>query len=210
MLALGSFNDLSQFSYRQLAERLGVTHAAQVRHHLIQLEKTGKLVRNPDGSLTTPKDGSRFSAGKLLSIPILGEVDCGVATKFASDNITGYLSVSPASTRYRDSDNIFALKACGDSMDMSDINGKGVNNSDYVLVKKNDGEDVRDGEYVVSLIDGCANLKKFRKDRINQRIALTSESSKDYPPIFIDERDEEYYQVIGKAVDVIKGLDHLS
>jgi SOS-response transcriptional repressor LexA len=145
----------------------------------------------------------------LLSIPILGEVDCGVATKFAMDTIVGYLTLSPSSTRCKDVTDVFALQACGDSMDSADIFGNAVDNSDYILVKKYEGERINDNEYVVSLIDGMANLKKFRHDSAHRRIALLSESSKSYPPIFIDESDSEYYSIIGKAVDVIKGTAHL-
>lgn len=209
LLSLGSLTDLSQLTYRQLAERVDAPHAAQVRHHLLQLEKQGKIVRGADGSLRTA-DSAAAGTGSLISIPVLGEVDCGVATRFAADNIEGYLAVSPSSTDYRDTSSIFALKACGDSMDKADIANKAVSDSDYVLVKRYQGEELRDGQYVVSLIDGMANLKKFRNDRVHNRIALLSESSKNYPPIFIAESDREYYEVIGTAVDVIKGVAHLN
>jgi SOS-response transcriptional repressor LexA len=209
LLSLGNATDLSQFTYRQLAERVGAPHAAQVRHHLLQLEKQGKVVRDASGSLHTAANAVT-NTGTLMSIPILGEVDCGIATKFASDNVEGYLTISPGSTRIRNVNGIFALKACGDSMDEAKIFGKAVHNSAYVLVQKHLGEDIRDGEYIVSLIDGMANLKKFRNDQLHDRIVLLSESSKGYPPIFIAEHDKDYYEVIGKAVDVISGIGHLA
>lgn len=208
LLSLATYNDLSQFSYRQLAERVGATHAAQVRHHLLQLERQQKLVRLADGSLVAAKGSELQSHGALLSIPVRGQVDCGIATKFAADRIEGYLSISPSSTRCKNIDGIFALQACGDSMNDASIDGKKVDDSDYVLVQKFDGNEL-DGKYVVSLLDGHANLKKFRKDKANHRIALISESSNNYPPIFIAEDDQDYYQVIGVAVDVIKGIRHL-
>jgi SOS-response transcriptional repressor LexA len=208
LLSLGSVTDLSQYTYRQLAERVGAPHAAQVRHHLLQLERQGKIVRDANGGLRTADDATE-GAGSFISIPVLGEVDCGVATRFAMDVIEGYLSISPNSTKYRDTEGVFALKACGDSMDEADIAGKTVLDSDYVLVKRYNGEDIADGKYVISLIDGMANLKKFRNDKLHNRVALLSESSKDYPPIFIDESDKNYYEVIGTAVDVIKGVGHL-
>lgn len=209
LLSLGSVTDLSQLTYRQLAERVGALHAAQVRHHLLQLEKLGKIVRDANGGLRTADDAAA-DMGSLISIPVLGEVDCGIATRFAMDTIEGYLSISPSSTNCRDTEGVFALKARGDSMDKAAICDKAVLDSDYVLVKRYKGEDISDGKYIVSLIDGMANLKKFRNDRINRRIALLSESSKDYPPIFIAEQDRDYYEVIGTAIDVIKGVRHLN
>lgn len=209
LLSLATVNDLSQFSYRQLAERVDAPHAAQVRHHLLQLEKQGKIVRQADGKIVAA-DSITVTSGNLFNIPVLGQVDCGIATKFATDTIEGYLAISPSSTRCKDIKDVFALQACGNSMDQSDIYGKSVDDSDYVLVKKYDGEDIRDGEYIVSLIDGMANLKRFRKDHAHHRIALISESSQNYPPIFIAESDRHYYDVIGRVVDVIKGIGHLA
>jgi SOS-response transcriptional repressor LexA len=207
LLSLGEHNDLSQFSYRQLAKRVGAVYAAQVRHHLLQLEKQGKIVRKADGSLVTAS--VEATPGALISIPVLGNVDCGVATKFATDTLEGYLSISPSSTKCRHIEGVFALKACGDSMNQANIHGKSVRDSDYILVKKYAGEEIRDGEYIVSLIEDKANLKKFRRDPSHRRIALMSESSERYPPILIAEDDRDHYEVIGKAVDVISGISHL-
>ena len=47
-----------------------------------------------------------------------------------------------------------------------------------------------------------ANIKKFHFDRENSRIVLVSESSKDFPPIFIHEDDD--FNISGKVVQVIK------
>ena len=60
----------------------------------------------------------------------------------------------------------------------------------------------RDGDYVVSIIDGMANIKKYRLDKANERIVLLSESTKDYAPIFIHRDDD--FRISGKVLDVVK------
>ena len=74
---------------------------------------------------------------------------------------------------------------------------------DYVLIDSSRGTP-KDGDYVLSIIDGLATIKKYRKDSKNNRIALLSESSQDYAPIFIHEDDD--FRVNGTAVEVVKRI----
>lgn len=206
LLALAEHDDLSRMSFRKIGERIGVEHAAQVRHHLNQLVKNGYLTENSEGKLTATETIPKKNFN-LMSIPFMGEADCGEATKLATGEIQGYLTISPKLTRCTSPKDLFALKARGDSMDRADIGGKAISDSDYVLVKECDASEITDGDYAVSLINGLANIKKIQLDRANQRIVLTSESHRYYPPIIISADDIEYYQIAGKVVDVIKGID---
>lgn len=205
LLALARHEDLSHMSFRKIGEKIGVTYAAQVRHHLNYLVKQGYLVKNEDGHLYVLENV--LNNKSLLSIPYMGEADCGEATRLATGEIQGYLSISTKLTRCKSAKDIFALKASGDSMNNANIDGKAINDSDYVLVKKCNASEVSDGDYAVSVIDGLANIKKFRVDRANNRIVLSSESHSSYPPIIIAADDIQYYQVTGKVVDVVKGVD---
>jgi len=58
------------------------------------------------------------------------------------------------------------------------------------------------GQYIVSIIDEMANIKKFVPDPQNKRIVLKSESTNEYLPIFIHEEDK--YEISGRVVGVIK------
>jgi len=62
------------------------------------------------------------------------------------------------------------------------------------------------GEYVLSVIDGLANIKKFYLDQEHQQVMLVSESTKDYPPIIIGENEIGQYVLSGKVVEVIKNV----
>lgn len=208
LLALAEHDDISKMSLRKVGERIGVRHAAQVRHHLNYLVRQGQLSQNETGKLTVVEKLTNTGIS-LMSIPYMGEADCGEATKLATGEIQGYLTISPKLTRITSTKDVFALKASGDSMDRADVGGKSINDSDYVLVKKCDASEIADGDYAVSMIDGLANIKKFQLDWANRRIVLNSESHRYYPPIMIASEDIEYYQIAGKVVDVIKGVDRL-
>ena len=83
------------------------------------------------------------------------------------------------------------------------VNGKNIDEGDYVII---DNSKIRpqNNDYVLSIIDGTAAIKKFHLDETNQRIILLSESNKDYPPIFIHQDDFDNYMVNGKVIQVIK------
>lgn len=207
-MALAEHDDIASISLRKVGERIGVQHAAQVRHHLNHLVKQGRLVKNAAGSLVVPE--ADLSKGGLLVIPFMGEADCGEATMFASGYIQGYLSISPGLTRCSSIKGLYALKAKGDSMDRANINGKSIQDSDYVLVRKCDISEVSDGDYVVSIFDNLANIKRLHIDKVHERIVLLSESHSIRPPIIIAAEDMDYYDIVGEVVDVIKGINHLS
>jgi len=139
----------------------------------------------------------------FASIPILGMADCGEAKQVAEQKQEGYLKISrnllPRGTK------IFAIKATGNSMNRAKVNGwKTIEEGDFVLI---DGgvHAPQNGDYVLSVVDGAANLKKFYLDEKNKQIMLKSESSNFHPPIFLRPDECEYF-VNGKVVDVIKKI----
>lgn len=208
LLALAEHDDIAKMSLRKIGERVGVQYAAQVRHHLNHLVKRGYIVKNAAGLFVVPDIHSNKST--LLMIPLMGEADCGEATMLASGQVQGYLSISPRITHSTDTKELYALKAKGDSMDMANINGRPIEDSDYVLVRKCNASDVSDGDYVVSIFDNLANIKRLHVDKVHNRVILLSESRRSRPPIIIAAEDMDYYDVVGKVVDVVKGIKHLN
>lgn len=208
LLDLNQHENISHLSLRKVGEKIGVKHAAQVKHHLDHLIKHGYLVKNAAGRLLSQEVAPGKSTG-LVTIPFMGEADCGEATAFASGQIQGYLTVSPRLTHNVSSRGLYALKAKGDSMNMADIKGNPINDSDYVIVESCNAAELKDGDYVVSIMNGLANIKRHYLDHLHQRVVLKSESRGNYPPIIIANEDLQYYEVTGKVVDVIKGTAHL-
>jgi SOS-response transcriptional repressor LexA len=60
------------------------------------------------------------------------------------------------------------------------------------------------GDYVLSVINGCANIKRFYIDKEHGQLLLLSESSENQPPIRLHEDDNLEFFINGKVVTVIK------
>jgi SOS-response transcriptional repressor LexA len=208
LLELADTTDLGMTTYYSLAKKLGVDHPYKVKFALLQLERTGYLIRNRrTGSISKPQRGHESS--RLISIPFYGEVSCGQATALVDDEVKRYLKVSPSVIRTKNLSNVFALKAAGMSMNRADINGLPIMDGDYVLVEKIEPHQIKDGDYVISEIAGYANLKRYYKDSFQKRILLISESSEEQPPIIISAQDADdisEYQPIARALEVVPGL----
>lgn len=200
LLALADTEDLNASSYYALAKRLGVNNHGSIKFHMDQLLEKGLLFRDPQtGSVTKVTRGEEFRG--LLSIPIMGEANCGAATSVADDRVKEFLRISASELPKAKLDSLYVLRAAGDSMNAASIEGKPINNGDYVLVEKTDR--VASGDYIVSIFDEVANIKRLLHDWDNQRVVLLSESTEPLAPIIVSEEDSGVYSIAGKVVGVI-------
>lgn len=190
--------NLSGLTLRSIGELIGEKSAQKVKHHLVQLSKKGFIFYNP--ARREIKTTQEVSKEGFVSLPIVGSANCGPANIFAEENISGYLKVSKKLVPR--GGKLFVLRAEGDSMNKANIkNGKNIEDGDFIVVDS-EQKNPESGQYVVSVIDEVANIKKFVPDPHQKRIILKSESTKDYLPVFIHENDK--YHVSGRVVDVIK------
>lgn len=203
LLELAKKRDLGKMSYRAIGDLVGIVNPQTVKHHLSQLQKRGFIKLDREGGVVERiKEGVSRMSG-LVAIPVYGSADCGSPTKLAENYIRSYIRVSSSLVPYKKG--LFAVQADGFSMNKAKV-GKAKRNiepGDYVIV---DGDVTipEKGEYVLSVIDGLANIKKFYLDEEHQQVMLVSESTKDYPPICIAESEIDQYVVSGKVVEVIK------
>lgn len=205
LLDIAQAKDITKIRRIDLVKMVGCEYPSQITHHMSQLIKKGSLVRAA-GKLT-PAFATHHG---LLRIPVMGEADCGEATKFADGRVMNTLAVSPTLVSVKSDSAIYALIARGDSMNKALVNGKSIEDGDYVIVEKNDGYIPRDGDIIVSIIGGLANIKRFVSDLAQGRIALLPDSYRytDFAPIFISEFDD--FRVEAKVIDVVKGIQKLS
>lgn len=189
--------NLSGMTLREVGSFVGEKSAQKIKHHLTQLSKRGFITYNP--IKREIKKAQKISKEGFVSLPIVGAANCGPATIFAEENITGYLKVSKKLAPH--GGKLFVLRAEGNSMNKANINRKNIEDGDFVIVDA-EQKSPEPGQYIVSIIDEMANIKKFVPDPQNKRIVLKSESTKEYLPIFIHENDN--YHVSGKVIDVIK------
>jgi repressor LexA len=193
--------NIGNLTLRQIGELVEEKLPQKVKHHLFQLEKRGFIVVDKKNKKISRISTQAKSGDIFMSIPIIGTANCGPATIYADQNIEGYLKISKKLVSNKKS--VYALKAEGNSLNKANFSGKNIENGDYVIV---DSENLspHDGDYVVSIIEGMANIKKYRLDKKNSRIALLSESTQEYSPIFIHEDDD--FRISGKVVDVVKSM----
>ena len=196
--------NIATMSLREIARKIGVDGSPQiVKYHLDILEQKGVIQKSFDSIKVIKKGKNTISNAikdVIFAIPIVGSANCGPATIFAEQNIESYLRLS-TSLLPRNKSNLFVIQASGDSMNSVNINNKNIEDGDYVLI---DGgiKNFNDGNIVLSVIDGLANIKVLNKR--DNLIILTSKSTKNYPPIYISEEDD--FIINGKVIDVIKKL----
>lgn len=202
LIALAGQSDIDSAPLSELARQLGLKHRSQAKHYKEKAEKDGLLVRNSLGRLLP---APTIDSPSLITLPVMGEANCGPASLLAQEQITGTISFSPSSLRRRLNEGAFAVKAVGSSMNRSSINGKALEDGDIAIINPTSWSNASDGEYILSVIDGMANIKKLRLDAQNRRIVLKSESTDDlFEDIILDAEDLYMYTISGSVVDVVK------
>jgi len=189
---------------RIIGKIIEIENPQNIIHHLRQLENKGFIsIDKKTGIVSIEKYESNFSEG-LLKLPIFGSANCGPATLRAEQNLLGYLAVPSERIGKKRQEGLFIVIADGNSLNAAkNIKGGPVESGDYVVI---DGDNVSplNGQYVLSIIDEMANLKRFYKDSKNKQIRLESESTFETKPIYIREEDFQDYMVNGVVVGVIK------
>ena len=134
--------------------------------------------------------------GKKQKVRIVALANAGEALNTADADLLGYIFFND-STKF-DVNKDYALQVDGDSMNNKKVNGKLIENGDYVLVKSD--LEIDNGDVVVSIVNGGVNIKEFKKHK--KGITLKSVSkNKENQNIEVDLNE---YMNLGKVVDVIK------
>jgi repressor LexA len=209
---IGSYIKENNFAptLEEIAENFSnfLTYPSSAYYHVKKLQNEGYLEResNHSRSVGIYRDKSvKFPLLKktgmdAIRIPILGAANAGPATLFAEENISGYLKLSHYILGKREK--IFALRVEGDSMNRAKINGKNLEEGDFVIIDS-EYRNPKNSDYVLSVIDGCANLKRFEKDAKTGDIRLLSESrNPNYKPIYVSSEDD--FMINGRIIAVVK------
>jgi len=174
---------------------LNIKSTRSIFLYLDRLEKAGyiKRKRKPRGIILNSKTEN------FIDVPILGTANAGTPVLYAEENFQGFLKVSRKIVKTK---KVFAIQVEGDSMNLCKINGKKIENGDYVIIDPNDRLFL-DGSKVLVMIDGLATLKIYRKIS-SQRIGLFPASTNElHKPIYLTPEDE--FIIVGKVIEVLKG-----
>lgn len=212
LLQLSKIRDLSKLSYREIGRQLAAdletstrVHPQNVKYHFDQLVTAGLLGESmrPVRRVDHVKNSQADFVINLIRIPIVGSANCGPATIFADEKIEGYLEVSPVLLKTKNYQDLFALRASGDSMNRAVIMSKNIDDGDFVVVDES-RKTPKDGEYVVVVRDDVANIKRIYFDHEEEVVVLRSESTRDYGPIYVSPNDEWDGLISGTVIQVIK------
>ncbi len=185
-----------------------MAHPSAAQYHINNLQKLGYLEKTTNKARSIEINENKLIKTPFLSqkgldsisVPILGSANAGLATLTAEENIEGYIKVSKKVLG--NNKNYFALWVEGDSMNKAKINDKNIEDGDLVLVDPTHTNPLS-GDYVLSILDGYANIKKYHRDIASGRISLISESSNSiHKPIYISSQDD--FLINGKIIDVVK------
>ena len=201
LIRLAETYNIGAMSLRELGEIINVDHPQTIKYHLEQLEEKKLIKWDREKKQITRLTTEAASNSDLLVIPVVGAANCGPANIYAWEHIVDHIKVSRR--LLGDKTGIFAVRAVGQSMDKANIAGKNIEPGDYVLVDPSD-KNIHTNDYVLSIIDQMANIKKVVIDKDHRQIALLSESTGNFPAIYIDETEADNYFVNGKVIQVIK------
>lgn len=164
--------------------------------YLNELEEKGYIER------TSEDRGIRLkgvTSESFLDVPVFGMANAGAATMFADQYIEGYLKVSKSIVRNARS--VYAIQVSGTSMNKADVNGKTIENGDFILVDSS-WKHYDNGDKVLVAIDGLATVKTYRTVDGRNIVLLPESSDTKHKPIFLTEDDD--FVINGKVIDVLK------
>lgn len=183
---------------RQIGRLVGESHPFKISYHLKKLEEGGFVeVDKKTGEIRKIKR-TETKKGMFLAIPILGAANCGEANIFAEQKLEGYIKVSKNIIRV--GDGLISIRASGNSMNKAKIKGQNIEDGDYVIVDTK--KHPQNGDYVLAIIDNCANIKRLSINDKDKIISLISESTEKHPTIFIHQNDK--FLINGIVKHIIK------
>jgi len=192
----------------EIRKHFRLNSVATVHQHLETLRSKGYLdkSKNKTRSLSLSKKRSisdlmtKSSRSGFALVPLLGSANAGPATIFAEENIEAYQKVSR--TIVRKQAGIFAIRVDGDSMNKANIAGDSLDDGDLAIIDS-EYKTPKSGDYVLSVLGGLANLKKFQRDSKTGDIMLVSESKNPrHKPIYVSSEDD--FMVNGRIISVVK------
>lgn len=203
ILNLANSVNLNKKNSRIIARLIDVKNPQNIVHHIEQLKNKGFISIADNGDIKveiqTPQPANKF-----FQLPIYGSANAGPAVDFADQKIEGYLAVPSSEIGRTNKNGLYLVIVDGDSLNNAKgLKGGPAETGDYAVIDGNN-KSPNDGDYVLSVIDGMANLKKFYKDNENKRIILKSESKMETTPIYIKQEHFGDYVINGVVVRIIK------
>ncbi len=183
----------------ELAAKLKLSSLRSVTQRLEGLEKKGLITRNrfQHRSITILEGVTSQMSSDLIQVPVIASAGCDAMDVYAEQSFGEYIVVDKSLIGgRRDSTNIAAVRAVGDSMQDA-----GIHSGDYVIVEVTD--QVENGDRVVAILGNMAVIKRY--SRVDEVVYLNPENKYGtYHPIVVREEDS---RVFGKVLSIIPGTE---
>jgi SOS regulatory protein LexA len=179
----------------EMERALGITRRAVVKH-LQALEKKGLINRSPSTrgiTLRETQTGQMF-----IDVNILGYANAGAPMVIAQEQQLGYLRIKrnilPVTK------DLFALMIRGDSMNKREVEGGKLEDGNFALIARK--AEVRNGDVVLAIIDNCATIKTYKRDR-NIIVLYPESTNLRHQPFYLDASEESENDIYGKVIAVL-------
>ncbi|MEI7579045.1 MAG: transcriptional repressor LexA [bacterium] len=181
-------------SLSELMEAMHISTKRGVVNHLKALEKKGIIMRSSEAR--SIKLTENVYGQFILNVNILGYANAGTPMVYANEQIVGTLRVKK--TLLPVTNDIFALEIKGDSMNKRLIQGTLLKNGNFAIVAKN--IPINNGDVVLAIIDECATIKTFQKDK-RVMVLYPDSTNKVHKPIYLSPEDHD--MIYGKVIAVL-------
>lgn len=203
ILELAKTIDINSLGLRELARKLDV-HPQTAKYHKEKLEREG-LLKGKGLFNDIEVNTEALGQADLITIPFLGCANCGPASIIAGAEAEGKLTVSSRLLGRCNYRSLFAVKADGVSMDQASVDGRCIEDGDFIIVDAT--AQPKKGDYVVAVVNNLANVKRYYPELDEAgnicRIILLSESTQEFEPIFIHPEDAQEGLISGVVLQVI-------
>ena len=200
---------LRPLSYREIGRQISNSseqrvHPQVVKYHIEQLISVGLLEEVDRPATVSPqKLAQTADRPMLVRLPMMGAANAGPASMLANEHPESYVQISSKLLRSKNYPELIALRVSGNSMNRANLHGAAIENDDYIVVDRSK-RTPRNGEIVVVDSDNCVNVKRIVFDPDHEQVALRSESTEHFDPIFLSAQDNVDAFVEGTVIQVIK------
>jgi repressor LexA len=185
-------------SLSELQGMLNITTKRGVVSHLEALEKKGYIIRTsePRGIQIVDNTEEDVLYEYLVGIPILGYANAGTPLVLAEEENLGILQLDKSLVGNKE--NLFSLIVKGDSMNMREIEGKNIEEGQYIVIQKD--AEFEDGDAVLAIVDGSATVKNIKKSE-DMVILYPQSNNPIHKPIYLDINSNS--MINGKVIKVL-------
>lgn len=168
--------------------------------YLDDLEDAGLIRRDPETRKIEILDKAKML---FAEVPIYGSANCGIASIIADQYRQGTLKVSKNIIGKKNTDEIFAIQASGQSMNKYKMHGKAIEDGNYVLVDGSYKPSAGDKDVpVLAVIDGLATIKLLRFIDGGRIGLFPCSTENEFTPVYLSADDD--LVINGRIIEVLK------